>query len=161
MKRIFLISVIIFFVMNLNAKEKQKKTEIETSYDFGVGIVIGDPSGISIKLMEDKNIDYSVAIGWFSGVKFHMHADYLWRNYNALSNLNKPEGIIILYYGPGGLLRITSDDKFITGARMTVGTEYLLTKAPFGIFLEISPAFLITPEMKLSFFVGLGARFYF
>ena len=161
MKKILLICIVILIVVtNLSAKEK-KKEGIENFKNLGVGIVIGDPLGISVKFMESSNIAYAGVFGVFYGVKFYIHTDYLWLNYEAFSNLNRPEGIMILYYGPGVLMRVTSDDKFIIGGRGTVGTEYLLLKAPFGIFLEVSPAFLVTPEMKLSFFGGLGARFYF
>lgn len=160
MKKILLIIFILIMSVNCSAKKVIKKEKINYR-TFGVGIVLGDPLGFSLKFQPEKDTAYAGVFSISTGTKFHVHIDYIWNDYGSLSDLNKEgEGLVLLYYGAGGLLRLTSDDKFITGLKGIIGVEYLL-KAPFGVYLELSPAFLFTPQMKLSLFGGLGGRFYF
>ena len=97
---------------------------------FEIGVVLGEPSGISGKYMLSDKTAIDGVIGFGSGIMFH--CDYLWHDYNALK---VTEGQMPLYYGIGAL--VTEKDFCVQGK---IGLEYLFDTNPLGIFIEIAPA---------------------
>src|SRR5690606_14182486 len=73
------------------------------SSGFGAGIILGEPTGISVKgwIAEDRAIDGALAWSLRGGSYFSIHADHLFHNM-TLIRLNK--GRLPLYYGPGARL---------------------------------------------------------
>ena len=74
------------------------------SSGFGAGIILGEPTGVSLKgwISGDRAIDGALAWSLRGGSYFSVHADYLFHNM-ALIPLNK--GRLPLYYGPGVRVR--------------------------------------------------------
>ena len=159
-KIIILVSACLLVSCISFAKDKPKESELKFE-NYGVGLVVGDPFGVSLKFWQDKDIAYAGVLSWSSGFKFHVNLDMLFHDYEMLANSKKREESLILYYGFGALLRIANDESFIIGGKLPVGIEYMFEASPFDIFIEVSPALLLTPEMKLSFFGGIGARLTF
>ena len=48
--------------------------------DFGLGLIIGDPTGLSGKgfVSETNAIDFAVGFSFIHGDHLQLHADYLW-----------------------------------------------------------------------------------
>lgn len=140
---------------------------------FGLGIVLGDPTGISWKAWLNNGRALDGAVAWSLGghTAFQTHVDHLFHNYDLIK-LNK--GRMPLYYGPGIRLRIWGDDRHWhdgrwhdTGSRLDlairvpVGLAYQPANAPLDIFFEIAPAVGLVPSTYFDFDLGLGARFWF
>jgi hypothetical protein len=126
---------------------------------FGVGILLGEPSGISMKgwLSSSSAIDAAVAWSFRQDGTFHIHADYL---LHAFDVIKAPEKIP-LYYGIGGRLRTGRHEDAHFGLRMVVGVDYLFRDAPIDLFVEVAPILDLAPATEAEVNAGVGARFWF
>lgn len=125
---------------------------------FGLGIVIGEPTGISFKswIGGNKAIDGAVAWSLRKPESFHLHADMLWHNFDLMS---VSSGRLGLYYGVGGRIRFQNDPQL--GIRIPVGLNYLFEGAPVDVFLEVVPILDLLPATDVEFNAALGARYFF
>ena len=147
----FVIVLIIFIATNALALERKK---------FGVGVIAGEPTGITVKYMLDDKSAIDAAIGWETSGdnEFHIHGDYL---YHMNDLIKVPQGKLPLYFG-GGLRfidREKKDNKL--GIRIPVGIEYLFGNVPLGAFFELVPILNLTPDTEFDFEAGIGIRFFF
>lgn len=148
MKRIVLILLLFssLFVMGLYAEGQ----------NFGIGVIAGEPTGISAKMYLGQNEAVDAAASWsFKNEIIYLHADYLHHFPGALGKDLKD---FTLYAGIGGLLQLGNTSAF--GARVPVGINYFLPDFPLEIFIEIGPAILLFPETEFEFTGGIGARYY-
>ncbi|HUP57911.1 MAG TPA: DUF3996 domain-containing protein [Bdellovibrionota bacterium] len=126
----------------------------------GVGIILGEPTGFSFKhwTASDRAIDAGLSFS-FSDF-FLIHADYLFHFPGAFGTNEPFIRQLDPYVGIGAALFFSTksgrtDRKFFTddgssvgfGIRIPLGIEWLIPRAPFGIFLELVP--------------GIGVRYYF
>ncbi len=127
----------------------------------GLGIIAGEPTGISLKVWSDGTTAIDGAAGWSlrKGDWLYLHCDYLLHSYE----LDVPEfdGSVPYYYGIGGrvLLREGADSR--VGIRIPLGLDYLFKNRRFDVFVEIAPILDIIPETSFVFSGGAGIRFYF
>lgn len=144
------------------------------SNGFGAGIILGEPTGISLKgwIAEDRAIDGALAWSLRSGSYFSIHADYLFHNMTLIL-INK--GRLPLYYGPGARLRSWTGHRHwhngrwhahdgsraSLGIRFPVGLNYLPENAPVDIFLEVVPALDLLPSTTFDIGAAIGARYWF
>jgi len=126
--------------------------------DFGVGIILGEPTGISAKywVSTENAVDVGVAWAFTSKGFFHIHADYLWHFPDAIESTER----FVLYAGVGGRLGF-EDDKTRLGVRVPGGIAYWPKGAPIDVFLEVAPILELIPATKLTGNVGLGIRYFF
>jgi hypothetical protein len=147
---------------------------------FGLGVILGNPSGISAKIPAGANsinaiFGYnSYRNGWrdcdgpgpgndcYNDGSIYIGADYIFYNYNLIK---VSKGRLPLYYGPG--LNATfwdapdGEDGLRVGFRVPIGLEYQFANAPFDIFLEIAPGVNLVPNTDVYIMAGLGTRFFF
>jgi hypothetical protein len=142
--------------------------------NFGLGVVLGDPTGLSFKVWTNPQqktaIDGALAWSVERHQRFVAHIDYLYHNFNLI-NLDTDTrdaksktnvGRMPLYYGVGGRLKLADDpDNNKLGIRIPVGLEYLFANAPVDIFFEVAPFVNLIPETSADIEVGLGIRFFF
>lgn len=136
---------------------------------FGAGFVLGSPTALSAKYWfgGDRALDFG--LGWDSGDMFFF-SDYLFHFPGGLDGLRIPARLIP-YVGVGGLLKIYNDsarkvndnnnNSLRVVARVPLGFEWLVQRAPLGVFLEIVPGIRISPNTSSEFGAGIGLRFYF
>ena len=137
---------------------------------FGLGVMVGEPTGISLKkwLGDGQAIDAAGAWSFSEEDSFHLHADYLKHNFS----LFKPQGLkgqLPLYFGIGGRIskrdghhRHSHDDADTEiGVRIPLGITYLFEEAPIDLFAEIVPSLGLLPDTDFDLDLALGARFYF
>jgi hypothetical protein len=133
---------------------------------FGLGIIIGDPTGLSAKLWTGNNTALDAAVAWsFLGNDgnnnhnrvLHVHADLLFHNFSLF---NVDRGRLPLYYGIGGRIKFHEDNNRI-GIRIPVGLEYIFEGNNVDMFLEVVPLFDLTPETEFGFNGGIGIRYFF
>ncbi|MEO6097389.1 MAG: hypothetical protein ABIW76_17730 [Fibrobacteria bacterium] len=124
---------------------------------FGVGIIAGDPSGLSGKLwLNDRN-----ALDFIAGFSLqndwvNLNCDYVWHDFDLIP---VSRGQLPIYYGMGVWTSVSNNAAI--GARGIVGIEYLFPSAPLDVFLEIGPGASILPETGFGLSGGLGMRFFF
>lgn len=149
MKKLFFYFLFLIFAVNTFSQEN----------NFGVGLMLGEPSGINAKYWVSEENAFVGGIGWhFFGADdgFSIHADYLYHIDNSFhSNIRFP-----LYYGFGVRLR-NEKDKFGLGFRGVGGILFYPDRVPMDIFLEFVPVFRLLPETKLEIDIAVGARYYF
>lgn len=125
---------------------------------FGLGIILGEPTGISAKKwLDDKSaLDGAVAWSLVTPSSFHLHADYLYHNFNIF---NVKKGKLPLYFGIGFRIRIGDEDR--VGIRIPVGICYLFEQSPLDIFFELGPVLDLTPATRLRLTSSVGIRYFF
>ena len=126
---------------------------------FGLGIILGDPTGLSFKNWVNSAAALDGAAAWSFGNKdsFQFHVDYLLHRFDLfkVQTSNLP-----LYYGIGARVRLEEPDSRV-GVRIPVGIAYMFDKDPFDIFFEIVPVFDLAPSTDMGLNAGIGGRYWF
>lgn len=131
----------------------------QQSKGTGIGVMIGEPTGISLKSWTTGANAFDVGLAWSLGRydAVNIHADYLWHEFNVFQDIE--EGQLPLYYGIGGRLILAEDDAVI-GARVPVGMNYYFEDSPVGLFLEIAPIVNLVPATDFDLDGAVGVRVY-
>jgi hypothetical protein len=124
---------------------------------FGLGVILGEPTGISFKnwVGSRTSIDGGIAWSFSNNNSFHLHMDYLVHNFNVFK---AKKGKLALYYGIGGRIK-TEKSRF--GVRIPVGINYIFGDAPLDIFFELAPVLDLVPSTEFGLTGGIGIRYYF
>jgi hypothetical protein len=141
---------------------------------FGLGLIVGEPTGISFKgwLANDRAFAGAVAWRFWGGRAFHIHGDYLFHNRTLIG---VPRGSLPLYYGVGARVRTWHGGHYYRwgrryeyvgsrldlGIRFPVGLSYEFDGAPLDVFLEVVPTLDLIPGTAFDLGAGLGLRYYF
>lgn len=125
---------------------------------FGLGVIIGEPTGISGKqwLNGTNAIDGGLAWSFRSSGFFHLHADYLWHFPDAIKSQER----FVLYAGVGGRFGATKGDATL-GVRIVGGIAFWPRETPIDVFLELAPILDLAPATEISANGGIGVRFFF
>lgn len=132
---------------------------------FGIGIVLGEPTGISAKLYlsDDTAIQAAVGIN-FIGSGVQGNAEYLlhpWilqeRDLFVLPVYLGP-GLRFIQYGGRGV-----DSHVAIGLRAVVGMLFDFKEQPLDAFVEVGGVveYDFTEELELALNIGAGVRYYF
>jgi hypothetical protein len=127
--------------------------------DVELGLILGEPTGFSAKFWTTANTAFDLGLAWSfgDGGHFHVHADYLFHNFNFFE---VDSGNLPIYFGIGGRARIQDEDSRI-GLRVSIGIEYILENNPFSFFFEIAPVVDFAPETEADVNGGIGVRYIF
>ncbi|MEX0772955.1 MAG: hypothetical protein WD038_07290 [Balneolales bacterium] len=160
--KIFQITAKLFFVLLLvlPLTVQQAHSQVRDG-NLGLGVVVGDPTGITAKLwLDDLNALAGTAAWSFRGnTSLQLNADYLRHNFDHI-DLNR--GSMAFYYGLGGRLLAREgnrDDRF--GVRVPFGLSYFFANDPIEIFAEVVPILDIVPGTDFTSNSGVGVRYYF
>ena len=128
---------------------------------FGLGLIIGEPTGPSFKLWTGTTTAIDGAVAWSlsKDEALHLHADYLCHNFSLIQ---VEKGRLPFYFGIGGRMKIVEgkkDDKI--GVRIPVGLDYLFADTPLDIFVEVVPVLDLVPDTDLDFNGAVGIRYIF
>ena len=125
---------------------------------FGLGILIGEPTGVSGKawISHRNAIDAGVAWSFRHKGFIHLHADHLWHFPDIIQSSEQ----FTLYTGIGGRLGVGRGDG-VFGVRIAGGLALWPSHAPIEIFLELAPILDLVPATELSANGGIGVRFFF
>ena len=127
-------------------------------HDFGLGVILGEPSGLCFKtwIGHKAAIDGAIAWSFGDGDAFHFHVDYLFHDFDMFS---ARKGDLVFYYGFGG--RIKAQEKSRVGVRVPLGISYIFEKVPLDIFLELAPGIDLSPSTDFWIHGSIGFRYYF
>jgi hypothetical protein len=154
--------------------------------DFGLGFALGNPTSFTGKyyMSGEEAVDFHIGLyrsyqRSYYGETLFLAGDYIFEVWNFMddSSVKLP-----FYVGPGAALLMRTGDRYCHryrrgscvsynfgfGPRMPIGVALQFQKAPFEIFLEMSPTLLMLfhehdgsrVDISIANF-ALGGRFYF
>ena len=137
-------------------------------HTFGAGILLGDPSGLTIKQWLNASNAFDVHVAFdFTDEAFTLLADYLF-HFDAFRLKSRAQVDLPLYVGIGGKLLVDANDNKKNndaavglGVRIPIGIAVLFKQAPLEIFVEIAPGLSVIPATSAEIDGGLGIRYYF
>jgi hypothetical protein len=163
----FLLVALVVMLLSPLAASAQPNTG-----SFGFGVILGEPTGLSMKgsLSGSNAWDAAIGASWFG--KLHIHADYLWE-INAFSSravglylglggaVGIGRGSGVIFKGKGGEWYYYDDENAIgIAGRVVAGINAMPFSAPLEFFLEVAPTIGLIPAFGVGTQVGLGIRFY-
>jgi len=136
--------------------------------NFGLGVMVGEPSGLSAKLWTSADNAFDFGLGWSlrgdrvdngvnEGSRTHFHMDYLWHSFNTISSTER----FPLYYGIGGRINSGGGFESTLAIRGVFGVAWMPRKAPVDVFFELVPSFQVSSSSGLAVDGAFGARYYF
>jgi hypothetical protein len=147
------------------------QVSVAQEHGFGLGIIIGEPTGISAKLWTSHMNAFDFGLGWsiggdrlgkYNGVydgnrRIHFHMDYLWHAFDAIHSSER----FPLYYGIGGRINNGAGYDGSIAVRGVFGIAWLPHGAPVDVFLELVPSLQLTSATGFGIDAGFGARYFF
>jgi hypothetical protein len=176
MKRTVLTTLMAIFLLGAAAKAASA-TEVGYGRRFGLGVVLGDPTGLTAKLWLSKTNALDFGLGFtnygygFGAACYYddqgfrhcrgyrdtsFNLDYLWQ-----STLVRGAAQLDWYIGLGGRIFFLGDRDFNVAARAPIGLALMFNNPSFiEVFFELAPSlYLLGPDFTIE--GGLGVRFYF
>ncbi len=182
MKRTLIASAFVYAfvtaVLLFGTARTANATEVGYGRKFGLGFMIGDPTGLTAKLWvaPTNSIDFGLGFwgygfdncqqgggrpcdhfGYHAGT---FNADYLWQ-----SNIVRGQAQLDWHIGAGGRAIWyggCNGDCFAVAARMPVGLDLMFSNPAFiEVFFELAPALYLAPFADFGIEGALGVRFYF
>jgi hypothetical protein len=126
---------------------------------FGIGVIAGEPTGLSGEMWLTKSTAIDAAAAWSFGAgedAFLIHSDYLFYN---MGWIDVKTGTMAVYFGLGGRVKFATDTQ--VGIRIPVGLDYMFEGAPVDIFGEIVPILDLVDKTELNLAAALGVRYFF
>jgi len=137
---------------------------------IGVGVVLGEPTGLSAKLYLSDDTAIQAAVGLnFATDAIQVHADYLWHPWLLEEQASF---VLAVYVGPG--VRVAQydrgrdgDDYFAIGGRGVGGLLFDFKEVPLDAFVEAAGVLEIglgggeSGAVGVKLNAGVGARYYF
>ena len=150
---ILTITILIFSSSGLHAQNN--------SGDLGVGFILGEPTGLSLKYWSGGNNAFDLGVAWSFGdseANVHIHGDYLIHKFDLI---DVERGSLPFYYGLGARFNIRGNQDARVGLRIPLGLSYYFPNDPIEVFFEIVPVLDLAPSTSFSGNSGLGMRYYF
>ena len=125
---------------------------------FGVGVIFGEPTGVSAKgwISDRGAIDGGLAWSYRHDGYVNVYMDYLWHFHNVFDRQQN----VVPYLGVGGRI-VGNRGSGTAGVRIAGGVSWLPARAPLDVYLEFAPIVDLAPETGFDANGGLGIRFYF
>jgi len=154
----------------------QRQSNFQANKTFGLGIMLGAPTGLSGKyfLGPDTALDFGIGVigGYGRRDGLHLHMDFLW---HPISLVSTEPFELPLYFGIGGRIwdydyhyrDIDYNEGTAVGVRVPLGIAFDFNNVPIDIFAEIALVldFLVDDYYGDDFDVDLngaiGIRYYF
>lgn len=137
---------------------------------FGLGVVVGEPSGITGKYWLDGRSAVDVKLAYSLDHFMLVTGDYL-LHFDNLMHVNGQH--LHPYVGVGGIFAFaagtsagkgfagSSSSSLGMGIRVPFGIDWTLSATPLSVFVEIAPGVGIIPSTFGIMDGGLGIRYFF
>ena len=127
---------------------------------YGLGVMIGAPTGISAKILRSKKHPLDAGISF--GNNFEVHSTYLLPQKKRLV-LERTR--LRWYWGIGGKLKSVDkkdeDDEIYLGPRASIGINHYFKKLSLEGFAESAINVFVLPSSDVDLDITIGARYYF
>ncbi len=154
MKRLFVLILLLAAAVPVRAGSPDRGR-------LGIGVVLGAPTGFSMKYWESQRIAYQGSIGGMFNGGLMIGGDYLIHE-RVFRNQEVP-----FYYGPGIFLGDAgfggpdyAHNRLALGVRCAFGVDFVPRQYPFDISAELGPALLLTPTVGVGVQLSVAFRFY-
>jgi hypothetical protein len=131
----------------------------ENASGFSLGILFGEPAGLSAKVTWPDSMALDAALAWSflsDNPGLYVHSNLLYH----LNGFQMDNGAFFRpFVGIGGAINIESDFKI--ALRIPLGLSYYFTMLPLEVFIEAAPGLLLFPETSAYFAGGIGIRYRF
>lgn len=133
---------------------------------FGVGIVLGEPTGFTFKqwMQQNRALDAAAAWSFADETALHVHVDYLY-HVPGPPEIEVPG--LLFHIGVGGRIKLIEDDNDKDdesdnrlGVRVPLGVDYLFARSHVELFFEVAPVMDLAPSTELTVNAGIGIRYY-
>lgn len=153
----FALSIITLMLFTLTPRLGFAQADTGNGGNFGIGVMLGEPTGISIKSWTGPDAAFALGAAWsLTGDEaIHLHGDYL----RHVWFQDVETGQLAFYFGLGA--RIIFSDDAEAGIRIPLGLNYLFSEAPFDVFVEAVPILNLTPSTDFAGNGAVGFRYYF
>ncbi len=123
--------------------------------EYGLGLVVIEPTGLTGKAWLSRRAALDAAIGWSAkrGHFLHIHVDYLFYRYSFHSDTRVD---FSLYIGAGGKIIFQDDEN--AWLRFPLGVDFLAKTFPLNMFFEVVPTFNFS---RLDLLGAIGIRYTF
>lgn len=150
MRRMLIVASLILIVLTATA----------SAGSVGLGVMAGEPTGLSLKIWSSSRTALDAAAGWSVGSSdwIYVHGDYLWHKYDLDTNVR---GSLPYYFGIGGRVLLNEGHDSRAGVRVPLGLDYLTQDGRWDFFLEVAPIIDLVPDTDFDVSGGIGVRYYF
>lgn len=166
MKRNLLICTTLFLTVLLPPARGDSRS------GFGVGVMLGEPTGLSLKQWRDQNRAWAAGLAWSfaDNPSLHFHMDTLSHTGTPFQTRRRTaiQENPVFYYGIGGRIKLESGsdnrrnaNDSLLGIRVPLGLSYDLRDLPVDLFVEIVPILDVVPRTDLSLNAAVGIRYFF
>jgi hypothetical protein len=126
----------------------------QSSGGTGIGVVLGEPTGVTARFMSGGN-NFQVHAAWsFSGdAAVQLNGDYL------RSGRLDTDPMMPFYFGLGA--RVKFADDAVLGIRIPLGVSHFFKSDPFEVFAELVPILDLVPDTEFDFNGAVGIRYFF
>ena len=130
---------------------------VSISYAVELGIILGEPTGVSFRTGIGKSMSMDFQLGWSTrNENFDIHGAYIFHNKTISRIEGRP---LVFFYGPGG--RIKAGKDLVLGFKFPFGLYYRFKSIPFSLSGELAPGLNIGSEMAFDLLGGVSFRFIF
>lgn len=149
------------------ARPRPRAKKFSANKQFGVGLMVGAPTGLSGKYFFARAtaLDFGIGTirGWSNRDGLHAHVDVLW---HPAVLINARPFVMPFYIGLGGRLFDYDDDNnddLALGLRVPIGIAFDFNNVPLDIFIEAAFVFdFINRGNRLDYLnPAVGIRYYF
>lgn len=140
-------------------------------HPFAVGVILGEPVGISASMLVSEHYRLNSGIGWSMGGdrigkyssedhgprRFHIHLDLL----RTLFDLSAEEERYPVYAGFGARLNSGAGIAPSAALRGVIGIAWVPQRVPVDFFMELVPMLQLSSPSGLGIDAGVGARLLF
>jgi hypothetical protein len=148
-----------------------RKSNFEANKTFGLGLILGQPTGLSGKyfLTADTAFDFAVGGCCYAGRDgLSLHFTYLW---HPVSLVSAEAFELPLYFGLGGHFFDFADDRGDDGAgvglRAPIGVAFDFNNVPLDVFVELALFMDVLydryddDDLYIALNGAIGVRYYF
>lgn len=153
MKKIILVILFLTFSITIFAQSKR----------FGLGMILGQPTGFTTKFWLSKHNSFNTAFAWSlfesdSSKSFYIHLDHVFYYYGFF---DIAPGLLPLNIGVGLSTEFRTNETTYIGFRVPVGLTYIFEDIPIEIFGEVAPVINLYPNSNIRVVGGIGFRYFF
>jgi hypothetical protein len=128
---------------------------LENRNDFGLGFVLGEPSGLNAQFYWSQRSAVDITAAWSFNDWLMIVGDF--QVYNKIAD-SPPNWK--WYYGLGAYLALPRNDNGTFGVRVPLGIRYRIPQSAVDVWGEIAPALRVVPDTAPELQGGLGVTFW-